>query len=274
MQEVSVRVSYPQDFSDNGYLRSKGPTLGVFHLQFITKEMVLKQEVRMKKAVLLLAVMFAFSSLLTAQDMKKMQRFGIKSGVVKYEISGNTEGKRAVWWDDYGRKMREEISTVTITKILGMKSETVTHTVTVTVDDRFWTADLEKMTGIKGALYGTELDEEIDEMTEKEQEALGQAILDSLGGEIEGQESFMGYTCDVIRAMGSRVWVPKGINLKTESNVLGIKYYEKAVQFQPGSAVQDSFFTPYSGVEYKEFEVEGEGLDEGQAEILKGLFGN
>lgn len=228
----------------------------------------------MKKAALLLVLMFAVSSLTMAQDMKKMQRFGIKSGVVKYEISGNTNGTRALWWDDYGRKMREEISTVTVTKILGMKSETTTHTVTVTVEDRFWTADLEKMTGIKGALYGTELDEEIDEMTEKEQEALGQAVLDSLGGEIEGQESVMGYTCDVVRALGSRVWIHKGVSLKTESNIMGIKYFEKAVRFVPGDDVQDSFFQPYSGVEYKEFEVESEGQDEGQTEILKGLFGN
>ena len=227
----------------------------------------------MKKAVLLIVSMMVLAGLITAQEGKKMQRFGIKRGVVKYEITGNTNGARSVWWDDYGRKMREEISTVTVTKILGVKSETTTHTVTVTVEDRFWTADLNKMTGIKGSLYGTELDESIDEMTEKEQEALGQAVLDSLGGEIEGQESVMGYTCDVVRALGSRVWVHKGISLKTESNIMGIKYFEKAVRFVPGDDVQDSFFQPYSGVEYKEHEIESQGEDEGQTEILKGLFG-
>ena len=54
----------------------------------------------------------------------------------------------------------------------------------------------------------------------------------------------------------------------------GIKYFEKAVRFVPGDDVQDSFFQPYSGVEYKEYEIESEGQDEGQTEILKGLFGN
>lgn len=228
----------------------------------------------MKRAVLLIVTMIVLAGLIAAQEGKKMQRFGIKRGAVKYEISGNTNGTRSVWWDDYGRKMREEISTVTVTKILGVKSETSTHTVTVTVEDRFWTADLDKMTGVKGSLYGTEIDEEIDEMTEKEQEALGQAVLDSLGGEIEGQESVMGYTCDVVRALGSRVWIHKGVSLKTESNIMGIKYFEKAVRFVPGDDVQDSFFQPYSGVEYKEYEIESEGQDEGQTEILKGLFGN
>ena len=84
----------------------------------------------------------------------------------------------------------------------------------------------------------------------------------------------MGYTCDVVRVLGSRVWIHKGVSLKTESNIMGIKYFEKAVRFVPGDDVQDSFFQPYSGVEYKEYEIESEGQDEGQTEILKGLFGN
>lgn len=193
-------------------------------------------------------VLLAMSVCVFAQHQS--QRYAIKSGYIEYEISGNTTGSKSIWWDDYGVKSRTEENTVNVTRILGITNETRTHTVSIIDGDKFWTADLLEQTGETGTIpvwvggyeYGT--------LSESERKEFEREILESYGGRIVGQETLMGYECDIIDVFGTRSWIYKGVALKTEASILGISIKEMAVKFDKNANVPASRFEPPAGIHY------------------------
>lgn len=203
----------------------------------------------MKRIVFIVAVIFLATIVVSAQQ--KAQQFGVKSGTVTYELTGNTTGTKTVSWDNYGTKTHTEIKSKTVTKMFGMTSEDEAHTIMVIVEDKYWSADLIDESGTKGTLpYYNEAKDYAESMSEQEQKELADEILNSMGGERLGTESVMGYSCDVISIMGAKSWIYKGIILKSEANIMGITSNELATTFNPNASVSSSKFSPYNGVEY------------------------
>ena len=190
-------------------------------------------------------ILIALSFLLSVNAQQNANRFALKSGYVEYKISGNSEGLKKVWWDDYGQKSYVEQKSTTSTSLFGITSTEETHTVTVTKDGRFWTANLIDQTGRKGKLP-TSQEMLGSDLTEEEQKKLADEILASLGGEKIADEEFMGYSCEVIKIMGSKSWIYKGVVLKSTVSMMGIEVKEEAVAFKPGMNVPSSKFTPAS----------------------------
>ena len=205
-----------------------------------------------------------------AQAQQKSQRFAIKSGYVKYELTGSTTGTRTVYWDNYGDKSRTETKSKTVTKIFGMTSEDETNTITVMIKDKYWTANLKENKGSKGTVpYYGDGKQFAESMTEKEQKEFADQLLASLGGQKLGTEDVMGYKCDVVEVLGCKSWIHKGIVLKSDAKVLGIVSNEKAVEFKPETSVASSKFDPLSSVSYEDIDA----LQQQQMGNLNDMFG-
>lgn len=204
----------------------------------------------MKKSTLILVILFMVSAGFAQQ---KNARYAVKSGYIKYDITGNTKGTREIWWDNYGDLSRTEVNTVTTTRFLGTTSESKTHTLNIMKGDHFWSVNYLNNTAQKGtsSLYEETL--EISEsMTEAEAEKLGEDILASLGGERLGTESFLGKSCEIISVLGMKSWIYKGVLLKSEGNLLGFKTNEVAVKFDENETISASKFIAPTNVTYTE----------------------
>ena len=136
--------------------------------------------------------------------------------------------------------------------MFGMKQVDKTHTVEIIVKDKYWTANLEDQSGYKGTVpYYQESHQLVENMTKQEQEDFANQALTAMGGEKLGTESFMGKTCEVISVMGSKMWIYKGIPLKSKVNIFGIETNETAVKFEANQSVSSSKFTAPSNINYE-----------------------
>ncbi len=190
---------------------------------------------------------------LNAQEAKK---YAVKSGYIKYELSGNTTGTKELWWDDFGQKSCELEKSKTTTKMFGIKNTEEKNMCTVLVKDKFWVADYIADTGTSGtAPFYQEAQDYTKDMTEQEQQEFADELLEQLGGKKLGTENLGSYSCDVIKLMGAKSWIYKGVPLKTEAKILGVEANEKYVEFNPNAKVALSKFNPPAGVDYENISV-------------------
>ncbi|MRT93134.1 hypothetical protein [Ancylomarina sp. 16SWW S1-10-2] len=212
----------------------------------------------MKKLILIIA---GFLIIHIASAQQKTQQYAIKSGYIEYTLSGNTNGTKKIWWDNYGEKSRTETQSETTTKIFGIKNVDKTHTVQILVKDKYWTANLADQSGHKGTLPFYQASRQlVDNMTKQEQEDFANQTIAALGGEKLGTENFMGKTCEVIKVMGSKIWLYKGLSLKSEVKMMGIESNETAIKLQENQSVPSSKFTPLSNISYENIDEQQQGM--------------
>lgn len=196
------------------------------------------------------------------------QKYAVKSGHVEYKLSGSTNGTKLVWWDDYGTKIRTEINAVTQTKMFGTVTEQKKHTITITVEDQNWTADMINHTGIKSVNpYYTEARELSESLTEAQKTQLKQQVMDAFNAEKLGTEKVLGKTCEILSVMGGKSWIYNGVVLKSEVNVLGITNYETATLFKENITIPDAKFLPVKGFNYED-------LQAAQQEYYGNIYGD
>ena len=202
---------------------------------------------------ILLITLLSFTGIAQEQQYKQ---FAVKSGYIEYELTGNTTGTKKFWWTDYGNKSRTEIKATSVVKMLGMTSKEEVHSVNITNGTTNYTQDL-----VKGTAYKTsneeyiELGEELTkDMTEAELQQMADEILESLGGERLGTEKVLGKECEVIKVMMAKVWIYKGLPLKSEAKVMRMVANETATKFDENIQISSSKFEPEKGVEYIEIE--------------------
>lgn len=217
----------------------------------------------MKKSLLiLLCILIAVS----AQAQQKQKRFLLKSGHIKYELTGNTTGTKEMWWDDYGNNTCEIVNSVTVTKIFGMKNESKSNNKTIIIKDKFWSINYVEESASKGTLpYYEESHEMVEDMTDEELRQWGEDMLESLGGERLPNESFMGYNCEVFTVLGVKSWIYKGVVLKSEGEMLGMTINEVASKFEPNTPVAASLFKP-DAVDYEDIDAKMNAMYGGMAD--------
>jgi len=214
----------------------------------------------MKQTILFLAGLLIIH---IASAQQKTQQYAIKSGYIEYTLSGNTAGTKKIWWDNFGEKSRTETQSETTTKIFGIKNVNKTHTVDILVKDKYWTANLADQTGQKGTLpYYQESRKLVENMTKQEQEDFANQTITALGGERLGTENFMGKTCEVIEVMGAKIWIYKGLSLKSEVKIMGMVSNETAVKFQANQSVSSSKFAPLPNISYESIDQQQQGMFE------------
>ncbi|MCW3788147.1 hypothetical protein [Plebeiibacterium sediminum] len=205
----------------------------------------------MRRLLFSMLMITIISVSINAQNTQEVNRYALKSGYLKLELSGSTTGTRELWWDDYGEKTCEIEKSETTINMFGMKHIDKTHMLTINVGDTYWTVDYINNTAFKGEIEIYDAAQQFAEsMTEEEREDFTNNVLESLGGQKQGTETINGFKCDVFSVMGAKSWLYKGIAIKTTAKIMGIENNEIFVDFKPGSAIPSSRFTPPSEYKY------------------------
>lgn len=224
----------------------------------------------MKNLLIIVFAVFCLTS--QAQEVKT---YTVKSGYLKLELSGNTVGTRELWWDDYGQKTSELEKSTTTTKMFGIKDVTETNMLTIIVKDKFWTVDYSDNTGANGTVpFYNEGQEYVGNMSEKEQKEFADNLLEQMGGKKLGSEKVSGYDCEIIKIMGSKSWIHKGMVLKSETKILGIKANETLSEFKPNSSVSASKFDAPKNMNYTSINSAAAQQMDGGKNGIGGLFGD
>jgi len=175
---------------------------------------------------------------LTFVQANQMKKYEVKSGKIEYTLKGDGNimgvaqikslGKKKVIFDNYGVQNLEEVVEDKKTTTMGKTETDKTHTLsysknTIVYSVNFKQKRIERMKNRgaqMAAMFGG--GENLQESGEK--------MMKSMGGKKLGTDKVLGYTCDVWELMGSKQCIYKGLPLKVETNVMGLKNTEVATK--------------------------------------------
>lgn len=146
-------------------------------------------------------------------------RYGIKQACIEYKITGDMfSGTEKLYFDRYG--LREAKYNLQITKVMGITQENNTATF-INFDEggMIYTYDYKKKSG-------TKMENPLKEAFEnKDMKEVGKQMMVQMGGKKIGTGKVLGKTCDIweMANLGTKTWIWNWINLKTESNMMGMK---------------------------------------------------
>jgi hypothetical protein len=174
-----------------------------------------------------LTIVLGCSVLFAGSDT--MKKYAVKNGKVEYSIkeSGNIMGmvkikgvgKKRLVFDNYGAKDLTEENKVKKETSGGQSKVEKTHTI-------------QYMNG--GILYRVDFDTKkiirMEDPTMVMNAMMGESMLKSMGGKKVGTDKVLGYTCDVWDLMGVKQCIYKGIPLRIESNLMGMKSQQVATK--------------------------------------------
>ena len=168
------------------------------------------------------------------------KRYYVESAIIKYKISGNTTGTEDVYFDNWGERETKITKSVTETTFFGIKNKQEENTLNILDGDISYGIDLKKKTGVKTLNAG------ITTMSAmgngRSPRTMGKDMLIQMGGKKIGEEEILGKQCEVWKALGTKLWLWKGIPLKISSNILGIKRTEEAVELKTNIQIDESIF--------------------------------
>lgn len=178
----------------------------------------------MKQLKLWTALLFAVATVTTLNA--EIKRYEIKSGIIEYVISGSmnmmgmqskTEGTGKMLFKEWGNvELHYEEKTTSVMGRIEKQKE------------------LTKMEN--GKFYAVDYDEKviITHSPEMLKDAKynniqkGKEMMKQMGGKKVGEEKVLGYKCEIWEFMQSKIWMHKGVLLKSESNIMGTKHTTEA----------------------------------------------
>ena len=175
---------------------------------------------------------------------KKYQKFGVKSGKITYKVTSSTnimgmtsktlEKKRVIFADFGIRELREESK---VTKQNGKIEKS--HIISYMDKDTIYNVDFNKkrITKMKNpaiAMLGLS--------DENNAQQAGLKLLKRMGGKKIGKDTVLGYECEIWDAMGTKQCMYKGIPLKIESDIMGVKSSGVATKIEFDIEIKDSDF--------------------------------
>jgi len=204
----------------------------------------------MKKINILLSLLIVLASC-SGNSQNKLKRYNVKSGIVKYTttISGKVlggkiagSGTESLYFKDWGAlELKETTSEQTTTmKFFGKEKieTTSTHVMNKLDNGESYLADFKTKTIIANRDLG------MDMMKQSNTDAgeAGMSMLESMGGKKVGDESVLGHSCEIWDVMGAKQWLYKGVPLKIEVTLLGIKTITQATSAKFDVSVADANF--------------------------------
>jgi len=218
----------------------------------------------MKK--LLIIVLTALALNLAAQQTR---RYEFKSMVVNYTIQSSgmgstTFGSRLLRIDDYGIKESREEEATTTTKGFGKTSTEKKHTLDILNGDFGYSIDLITREGTKSnigefagkfAPAGMAMAGDLEKYKGKEGM---KRFVEENGGTWHGDEIFMTKNCWVFTVLGVKMWMYKGLVLKSESTAWGMNITETATSVDENASIPANAFEVPSGIHISE--ISGQGL--------------
>ncbi len=221
----------------------------------------------MKKYAIVISAVLLFFSCGKSETEKavnsKYKRYEVESGIIKYKttISGKVmgsivsgEGVSSLYFKDWGAKELREDESVQTTKIsiLGQHKEEVekNHSITKIDNGIVYTVDFDDQKINKMENVGMEM------LKDKDLNKTGKQMLEAMGGKKLDNEKFNGYDCEVWSLNGAKQYFYKGIPLKSEMNIMGIKSVTEATDVKFNTKVPDSKFKlpDFEIIEIKNFE--------------------
>ncbi len=217
----------------------------------------------MKVLKISMVMVLGGSILFAGADQYK--KYGVESGKIDYKITGSgsiagvttkTVGKKRILFDAYGARELNEENQVQKTIIGGNANIDKSHKLTYMKGAMIYTVDLEAKRIMRMQNPGFAM---MSAMGGKDVMQTGEAMMKKMGGKKVGTDKVLGYTCDVWEIMGSvKQCMYKGLPLKVESNVMGIKNVEVATKAEFDiSLSNDDFKLP----DFPIYDMQGNKLD-------------
>jgi hypothetical protein len=174
-------------------------------------------------------------------------------------------GKKRIVFDDYGAKSLEERVEVKKETTMGQTQTTKTHTLVYMDGDTVYSVDFDRKQITKTTNPGKAMLAAMG--NGKSAKDAGLAMMKKMGGKKIGTDTVLGYTCDVWELMGTKQCIYKGITLKIESDIMGLKQTEVATKADFDiSTDDDTFKLPDFPVTDMTSDVSGATMDAKQAE--------
>ena len=179
------------------------------------------------------------------------KRYKVKSGKIEYSVQtsgkvmGSTvkgSGTQKLFFKDWGVvEVREEKSEQTTTVSLFGQSSVETETVHTLVKlDHGQTSMVDYET--KQITQGRDMMSGMAASNGTNMSDMGEEMMISMGGKKTGTEKVLGYTCDIWELAGTKQWVYKGVSLKMEADVMGVKTTTTATSARFDCSVADEHF--------------------------------
>jgi hypothetical protein len=210
----------------------------------------------MKKISLILVIAALFISCNNdAQNTNNnnLKRYKVKSGIIIYNIATSGKvmgsvisgsGTEKLYFKDWGaiELLEEESITTTKMKMFGQKSTETenVHTISKLDNGESYHVDFKK----KEIYAGRDMAMDMVKMFHPTSDAgeTGKSMTDGMGGKVIGNETFLGYDCEIYDLMGSKQWIYKGVTLKMEVTVMGITTIKTATSAKFDVSISNSYF--------------------------------
>jgi len=211
------------------------------------------------------------SSMLVA-GANQMKLYDVKSGKIEYKIKGSGEimgqkmqtiGKKRVIFDAYGAKNLTEENKIEKQTIMGQKKVTKSHTMTYMKSGMIYHVNFKNRRIMRMDNMGMAMAGLIGGGQNMKQ--TGEKMMKQMGGKKTGTDKVLGYTCDIWELMGTKQCIYKGIPLRVESNVMGLKNTEVATKAEFDiSLSKDDFKMP----DFPIYDMRGNKLDKNQLDAM------
>ncbi len=197
------------------------------------------------KRVIFTLVAFSAVSMVAAEGLKV---YNVKSAKLEYSIKGSgnvmgikskTLGKKRLVFANYGAQSLNEEFKVTKQSGMGQNSKEKIHNLVYMKDGIMYSVDFKQKRVLRmqnaGAMMGAIAGG-------KNLAKAGEKMLKQMGAKKSGQDKVLGYTCDVWELMGTKQCIYKGVPLRVESNIMGIKSVEVATKAEFDVDISSSDF--------------------------------
>lgn len=180
------------------------------------------------------------------------KRYGIKSAIVEYTITGSQSGIKTLYFDNWGMRQAEHTNSVLE---IGKFSKSI-NILNIVKDDANYMIDLERNTGTKTKNPLKKLIAELQ--NQKSFGEFGEQLLLKAGAMKVGQEEFLDKDCDIyeIKNTGTTMWIWKWIPLKTITKLGGVEINSVAKKIEVNVNVPEEKFTPPDNVTITEVDLD------------------
>ncbi len=189
--------------------------------------------------------------------------YGIKSGIIEYEITGSQTGTKKLYFDDWGRKQAE----FTNSTIKVGKYTKHSNLLKITKGDWQYIINLEKNTGLKRENPVIEKIIELKNQTNYGE--FGEQLLFISGGFESGRDIVADKKCKVyeFKKQNTKSWIWNWLMLKSETKRGNINITVVAKNIEENVFIADTVFSPPLNILI--IEVDLESLRSQEVEISK-----
>ena len=189
------------------------------------------------KQIKILGVLFAL--ILTFSTLHaETKRYDVKSGIIEYKTSGNGDmmgiktqmsGKNKVLFKEWGNIELHQSTTKSV--IMGREEHT--QDTTKIEKGKVYVVDYEQKIIIE---YEPTM---LMHSRHKDLTKSSKEMIHERGGKKIGEETILGYDCEVWEMPQIKLWLHKGVALKSQADIMGITHTMEAINIQLNVSLSD-----------------------------------